>query len=127
MNVSLCVYLLLYRNRFIFLNFFFDTSVLFYGLLFLLFLLTHLIALSCLASLYNHFFIYLSHIHSDEGLQSKKSVRKFFSHRCNISEQTQNEIKEEKTIFKSSAGIEPHIFGLLVRRVNHYTDYTTRT
>ena len=30
-------------------------------------------------------------------------------------------MKEEKTIFKPLAGIEPHIFGLLVRRVNHYT------
>ena len=28
-------------------------------------------------------------------------------------------MKEEKTIFKLLAGIEPHIFGLLVRRVNH--------
>ena len=25
-------------------------------------------------------------------------------------------MKEEKTIFKALAGIEPHIFGLLVRR-----------
>ena len=30
-------------------------------------------------------------------------------------------MKEEKTIFKPLAGIEPHIFDLLVRRVNHYT------
>ena len=30
-------------------------------------------------------------------------------------------MKEEKTIFKPLAGIEPLIFGLLVRRVNHYT------
>ena len=29
-------------------------------------------------------------------------------------------MKEEKTIFKHLAGIEPHISGLLVRRVNHY-------
>ena len=35
-----------------------------------------------------------------------------------------NEMKEEKTIFKPLAGIEPHIFGLLVRRVNHYTTRT---
>ena len=33
-------------------------------------------------------------------------------------------MKEEKTIFKPLAGIEPHIFGLLVRRVNHYTTMT---
>ena len=33
-------------------------------------------------------------------------------------------MKEEKTIFKPLAGIEPHIFGLLVRRVNHYTTRT---
>ena len=33
-------------------------------------------------------------------------------------------MKEEKTIFKPLAGFEPHIFGLLVRRVN---PYTTRT
>ena len=33
-------------------------------------------------------------------------------------------MKEEKTIFKPSAGIEPHIFGLLVWRVNHYTTKT---
>ena len=34
------------------------------------------------------------------------------------------EIKEEKTIFKLLAGIEPRIFGLLDRRVNHYTTRT---
>ena len=34
-------------------------------------------------------------------------------------------MKEEKTNFKPLAGIEPHIFGLLVRRVNHYTTTTT--
>ena len=33
-------------------------------------------------------------------------------------------MKEEKTIFKPLAGIEPHIFGLLVRRVDHYTTRT---
>ena len=33
-------------------------------------------------------------------------------------------MKDEKTIFKPLAGIEPHIFGLLVRRVNHYTTRT---
>ena len=33
-------------------------------------------------------------------------------------------MKEEKTIFKPLAGIKPHIFGLLVRRVNHYTTRT---
>ena len=33
-------------------------------------------------------------------------------------------MKEEKTIFKPFTGIEPHIFGLLVRRVNHYTTRT---
>ena len=32
-----------------------------------------------------------------------------------------NRMKEEKTIFKPLAGIEPHIFDLLIRRVNHYT------
>ena len=32
--------------------------------------------------------------------------------------------EEEKTIFKPLAGIEPHIFGLLVQRVNHYTTRT---
>ena len=31
------------------------------------------------------------------------------------------EMKEEKIIFKPLAGFEPHIFGILVRRVNHYT------
>ena len=36
-------------------------------------------------------------------------------------------MKEEKTIFKPLAGIEPHIFGLLVRRVNHYTTRTNHT
>ena len=35
-------------------------------------------------------------------------------------------MKEEKIIFKPLAGIEPHIFGLLVRRVNHYTTRTNR-
>ena len=33
-------------------------------------------------------------------------------------------IKEEKTIVKPLAGIEPHIFGLLVRRVKNYTTRT---
>ena len=33
-------------------------------------------------------------------------------------------MKEEKTIFKPLAGIEPHIFNLLVQRVNHYTTRT---
>ena len=33
-------------------------------------------------------------------------------------------MKEEKTTFKPLAGIEPHIFSLLVRRVNHYTTRT---
>ena len=33
-------------------------------------------------------------------------------------------MKEEKTTLNSLAGIEPHIFGLLVRRVNHYTTRT---
>ena len=33
-------------------------------------------------------------------------------------------MKEEKTIFKPFAGIKPHIFGLLVQRVNHYTTRT---
>ena len=36
-------------------------------------------------------------------------------------------MKEEKTIFKPLVGIEPHIFGLLVRRVNHYTTRTNHT
>ena len=44
----------------------------------------------------------------------------------NVTElQHNHKMKEEKTIFKPSAGIEPHIFGLLVRRVNHYTTRTT--
>ena len=34
------------------------------------------------------------------------------------------DLKEEKRIFKPLAGIEPHMFGLLVRRVNHYTTRT---
>ena len=34
------------------------------------------------------------------------------------------EMKEEKIIFKNLAGFEPHIFGILVRRVNHYTTRT---
>ena len=33
-------------------------------------------------------------------------------------------MKEKKTIFKPVAGIETHIFGILVRRVNHYTKRT---
>ena len=33
-------------------------------------------------------------------------------------------MKEEKTIFKPLAGVEPQNFGLLVRRVNHYTSRT---
>ena len=37
---------------------------------------------------------------------------------------TKYRMKEEKTIFKPLAGIEPYIFGLLVRRVNHYTTRT---
>ena len=36
-------------------------------------------------------------------------------------------MKEEKTIFKPLAGIEPHIFGFLVRRVNHDTTGTNHT
>ena len=38
--------------------------------------------------------------------------------------QNYGKMKEEKTIFKPLAGIEPHIFGLLVRSVNHYTTKT---
>ena len=33
-------------------------------------------------------------------------------------------MKEEKTIFKLLAGIEPHIYVLPVRRVKHYTTRT---
>ena len=36
-------------------------------------------------------------------------------------------MKEGKTIFKPLAGIEPHIFGLLVWRVNHHTTRTNHT
>ena len=43
---------------------------------------TYLNTVSCFASLYNHLFIYLSRIHSDEGLHSQTSVPKFFSLRC---------------------------------------------
>ena len=36
-------------------------------------------------------------------------------------------MKEKKTIFKPLAGIEPHIFAYLVRRINHYTTRTNHT
>ena len=36
-------------------------------------------------------------------------------------------MKEEKTFLKPLAGIEPHIFGFLVRHVNHYTTRTNHT
>ena len=53
------------------------TSLSFY---FLLFLHTYLIAVSCFASLYNHLFIYLSCIHSNEGRQSELGQFRNSSH-----------------------------------------------
>ena len=47
----------------------------------------------------------------------------WFSSKTNF---TENRMKEKKTIFKPLAVIEPHIFGLLDRRVNHYTTRTNR-
>ena len=49
-----------------------------YPFYFLVFSHTYLIALSCFTSLYKHLFIYLSCVHSDEELQTKTSVLKFF-------------------------------------------------
>ena len=97
MNVSRSINHMFSQNPFVLSTHFFSyTSLTFY---FLLFLNTYLIALSCFASLYNHLFIYLTRIHSDEGLQSETSFSKFFSLRTKICKTVSLETPTQHSIY----------------------------
>ena len=80
-NVSQSINLMLFLNL-VFLTIFFSHISLFISFYFSTYL-SHCV-ISTFTSLYNHLFIYLSVIHSNEGLQSESSVIKFFSLRCII-------------------------------------------
>ena len=83
MNIFCFINLLLSRNHFVILTLFFSHLPLsFYFLLFFTYLSYCIILLNMYISFYNHLFIYIPCIHSDEGLQSKTSVPKCFSLQC---------------------------------------------
>ena len=121
MNVSLSVNSLLSQNLFVFSPFFFLTHL--FPFISFCFLHTYLITLSFFSSLYKHLVIYLSCIHSDEGLQSETSFHKLFSLQC----KTYLSVKLSRLIIQNNWSQNTHKVPVMEFGVKHIRTVNTVT